>query len=107
MRVVCNTCVCSDRKYFCSKRDCEDKKPLPPPHKTSPKRKGTIIYHSVKGEALGTNQNNVVKISSPAEGLRQNVSTSSDSATLNAVVTNNNAQCIDGRTRPVDCKLLL
>lgn len=103
MKVSCNTCVCSDGQYFCSKRACNEKdRPLPPVEKSNSKRKGGIIkYHSIKGD------NTTPKVSSVVD---QSGSTNSSSgefqpgnATSFIISEVDSSQCVDGRTKPVDC----
>ncbi|OXA64738.1 hypothetical protein Fcan01_02172 [Folsomia candida] len=101
MKVVCNTCVCSDGKYFCSKRACnEPERPLPPTEKGSSKRKGAIIkYHSVKGDAAAAAQ----KVQQVGNSTDLETGSTANSTTTFIISEVDSSQCIDGRTKPVDC----
>jgi len=100
MKVSCNTCVCSEGKYFCSKKECVNEKhaPAPPPEKASSKRKGGVIkYHSVKGtsgssSSIKASYGDITEEPALLTNLTYPIEKAAD-----------NSQCIDGRTKPVDC----
>jgi len=97
MRVSCNTCVCSSGKYFCSKRDCKDKEiPLPPAQKSSHKRKGSINYYNHRTQAEPGFRNDTTDSVEDSQFSNPNVTSTEE--TTAAI-----SQCIDGRTKPVDC----
>jgi hypothetical protein len=105
MKVSCNTCVCSDGRYFCSKRACNEKdKPLPPAEKSSSKRKGGIIkYHSVKGAGDSSSQKNATNNGGGGESQNEIGNSSNNSTTTFIISEVDSNQCVDGRTKPVDC----
>jgi hypothetical protein len=104
MRVSCNTCVCSNGKYFCSKRDCNDKDiPLPPVQKASTRRKGTITYHNHKTKVDVEPRNETSSVEETTDPNATIFSDSINNETISQSQPQPLSQCIDGRTKPVDC----
>lgn len=102
MKVLCNSCVCINARYVCSKKDCGEKEvPLPPKLKTNSKKKGTLNYNKKtdqvgvvdeSGNALyGEYFSSELDLSAPANDTSVRVDEQTEFS------------CIDGRTKPVDC----
>lgn len=100
MRVSCNSCVCINAQYVCSKKDChEPDLPLPPRQKN--KKKGSFNYNNKNAEQA-------VAVDDSGNALYGEYFSSEADTPANDTETvpredESQLSCIDGRTKPVDC----
>ncbi|CAL8135389.1 unnamed protein product [Orchesella dallaii] len=99
IKVSCNSCVCINSQYVCSKKDCQElQEPLPPMHiKHSSKKKGSLNYNK-KGQSVTVDDSG-----NTLYGEYFSSELESSNATFPREEQATEFSCIDGRTKPVDC----
>lgn len=101
MKVSCNSCVCINSKYICSKKDCgESEIPAPPKLKAPGKKKNTLNYNKKTDPSAVDDSGNIL--------YGEYFSSEADFASAgNSTIVRDDEpaefSCIDGRTKPVDC----
>lgn len=102
MKVSCNSCVCINAQYVCSKKDCGEREvPAPPKIKYTSKKKGTLNYNKKTDQAVAVDEegNTLYGEYFSSEGdLAPDVN-----ETIGRDEEPSDLTCIDGRTKPVDC----
>lgn len=109
IRVSCNSCVCVNTQYVCSKKDCmEPEIPLPPKMKgSSNKKKGTLNYNKKADQSATIDEaGNVLYgeyFSSEAGDLAMAEGEGNGTIVREDDLLSSELSCIDGRIKPVDC----
>ncbi|ODN03886.1 Follistatin-related protein 1 [Orchesella cincta] len=99
IKVSCNSCVCINSQYVCSKKDCQElQEPLPPMHvKHTSKKKGALNYNK-KGQLVTVDDSGNALYGEYFSSELESVN-----ATFPREEQPTEFSCIDGRTKPVDC----